>query len=90
MTVRGREHGGGNGHRVVRLRHRGGRERLLARWRRLVERIVREEHKRKAGCGHLDLACVGIGVAVDRLDVEVAVQAPVGLEEAAKGLQLAS
>ena len=88
VPVGRREHGRVDGDRVFRLRDRRGRERrnvVVARRGRL--RVVREEDERGPGRGHLDLAHVLRLVARHRLDVQVALPAPVGGKPPAKSLR---
>lgn len=80
VPVRRREHGLVDGRRVLRLRDRGRRERRGARGLRLPHRLLRHEHEREARRGDLHLARICRLVALDGLDLELALESPVGLE----------
>jgi hypothetical protein len=84
--VRRRQDGRIDGDRVVRLGQRRRRKRLGGRRRRLLERAARHEHQCKPGSGDGDLTCVGILVALDRLDAGRSLESTVGLEESAECL----
>lgn len=80
VPVRRCKHGLVDRRRVLRLRDGGRRECRGARGLGLPHRLLRHEHEREARRGHLHLAGVCRLVALDGLDLELALEPPVGLE----------
>ncbi len=87
VAIGRREHGGVRSCRIVRLRVRGRRERLRrgAEGHRGLGGVHEHEREARRGDGHD--AGVGGRVTGDRLDREVALEAPVDLELPAERLR---